>query len=61
MLVDAVGGLGDLNPRQVGSEELHGVFGNRRTLDGESSTERKRERIVYVFFKKRIVCVCVKY
>lgn len=26
MLVDAVGGFGDLNPRQVGSEKLHKGF-----------------------------------
>ena len=42
MLVDAVGGFGDLNPRQVGSEKLHKGFwdekakSRRRKLDGET-------------------------
>lgn len=48
MLVDAMGRFGDLNPRQVGSEELHRVFGNRRNsrrqkLDGERKRERESE------------------
>lgn len=40
MLVDAMCRFRDLNPRQVGSEELHRVFVNRRAHDGEKAREK---------------------